>query len=173
MPRPRIAALAVSLAVGLALAACHRSYDVPVPTGDVAASLAHAKQLDGSAFDPKTLAGKPTLVLFVSPTCPHCLKTIPRAAAAAKAKGDPVVAVFVVGSAANASDVVRRLAFPGIALIDDGTLRKQYAIRAVPYIVLLGVDGTAKSAYLGEQSQSELEGALDDARGRVHHHVSN
>lgn len=160
MPRPWISVLAFAIA----LAACHRGPDVPVPSGDVAASLAHTPRLDGSAFDPKMLAGKPALVLFVSPTCPHCLATIPRAAAAAKAAGDPVVAVFVIGKAANATPVVSKLAFPGPALIDDGTLRKQYAVHAVPYIVVLGPDGHARAAYLGEQSESTLEDALADAK---------
>lgn len=161
MPRSWIPALALATV----LAACHRAPDVPVPTGDVAASLAHAPKLDGGAFDPKALAGKPAIVLFVSPTCPHCLAMIPRAAAAAKAAGDPVVAVFVVGKAANATGVVQQLAFPGPALIDDGTLRKQYAVRAVPYIVVLGPDGHARAAYLGDgPSESDLEGALADAK---------
>lgn len=161
MPRSWIPALAFAIVLG----ACHRAPDVPVPPGDIAASLAHTPQLDGSAFDPKTLAGKPALVLFVSPTCPHCLAMIPRAAAAAKATGDPAVAVFVVGKAANAIPVVKKLAFTGAALIDNGTLLKRYAVRAVPYIVVLGPDGHARAAYLGDgQSESDLESALADAR---------
>ena len=57
---------------------------LPVPDGDVARSLASAATLTDGSFEPSSLLGKPTLVMFVSPTCEHCLAELPRAQAVVK-----------------------------------------------------------------------------------------
>ena len=150
------------LAVALAITGCKRN-DTPVPEGDVAATLT-LPSLGEKAFDPQTLKGKPSLVMFVTPTCPHCLATIPRGAAAAQAQGANVVAVFVAGNKTNAEGVVSHAKFPGAALIDDGTLRRQYKITGVPYSLVLGPDGHAREAFRGEQEESTLRDALADAK---------
>ena len=150
------------LLVGLAIAGCKRN-DTPVPAGDIAATLA-LPSLGAHAFDPASLRGKPSLVMFVTPTCPHCIATIPRGAAAAQAQGANVVAVFVAGSKANAEGVVSHAKFPGAALIDDGTLRRKYNIRAVPYSLVLGADGHAREAFRGEQDASTFRESLADAK---------
>ncbi len=150
------------LLVGLAIAGCKRN-DTPVPAGDIAATLA-LPSLGAHAFDPASLRGKPSLVMFVTPTCPHCIATIPRGAAAAQAQGANVVAVFVAGSKANAEGVVSHAKFPGAALIDDGTLRRKYNIRAVPYSLVLGADGHAREAFRGEQDESTFRESLADAK---------
>lgn len=148
------------LVAALPLAACHRGEKVP--DGDITATLT-VQPVSGS-FDPASLKGKPSLVLFVTPTCPHCLVTIPRAAAAARAQGANVVAVFVAGRAENATGVIAKTQFPGPALVDDGTLTKRYAIKAVPYALVLGADGHARDAFIGEQDESTFRDALADAR---------
>lgn len=150
------------LAVALAITGCKRN-DTPVPEGDVAATLT-LPSLGEKAFDPQTLRGKPSLVMFVTPTCPHCIATIPRGAAAAQAQGANVVAVFVAGNKANAEGVVSHAKFPGTALIDDGTLRRKYKITGVPYSLVLGADGHAREAFRGEQEESTLRDALADAK---------
>jgi thiol-disulfide isomerase/thioredoxin len=152
--------LFVSLA--LAIAGCKRN-DTPVPPGDIAATLT-MPSLGEHSFDPASLKGKPSLVMFVTPTCPHCIATIPRGAAAAQAQGANVVAVFVAGTKANAEGVVSHAKFPGTALIDDGTLRRKYDIRGVPYSLVLGPDGKAVEAFRGEQEESTFRDALADAK---------
>jgi thiol-disulfide isomerase/thioredoxin len=155
-PRPWLQALIFTAAIG-----CHRGE--PLPPGDVAATLTvHA--VGSHSFDPATLHGKPSLVMFVTPTCPHCLKTIPEGDAAAKAEGVPVVAVFVAGKEDNASGVLRKTEFAGTALVDDGTLTKRYDIRRVPYTLVLGADGHARAAFTGEQDAATLRSAIADAR---------
>lgn len=148
--------------VALAIAGCKRN-DTPVPDGDIAATLV-MPSLGAHSFDPESLRGKPSLVMFVTPTCPHCLVTIPRGAAAAQAEGANVVAVFVAGTKANAEGVVSHAKFPGAALIDDGTLRRKYNIRGVPYSLVLGADGHAREAFRGEQEESTFREALADAK---------
>jgi len=147
--------LAIALAIG-----CRRG--PKLPDGDVAASLT-AAPIRGS-FDPQSLHGKPSLVLFVTPTCTHCLATIPRAAEAATATGDHIVAVFVAGQAERAASIVAATHFPGAALVDDGTLRDRYHVDAVPFILVLGSDGHAVDALEGEQDESTLADALASAR---------
>lgn len=154
--------LFLALVVAPAITACKRN-DTPVPPGDVAATLS-LPSLGAHSFDPASLKGKPSLVMFVTPTCPHCLVTIPRGAAAAQAAGANVVAVFVAGTKANAEGVISHARFPGTALVDDGTLRKKYNIRGVPYTVVLDPDGRAVEAFRGEQEESTFRDALADAK---------
>ena len=144
-----------------ALLACKRSE--PVPEGDIAATLT-APSIGEMKFDPQSIKGKPCLVMFVTPTCPHCLATIPRGIDAAKATGANIVAVFVAGTKENAEGVVSHTKFPGAALVDDGTLRRKYNIRGVPYSLVLGPDGKAREAFRGEQEESTLKNALADAK---------
>jgi len=157
----RTLVVAIALAVALGAAGCRRH--PKLPDGDVAATLAGAP-VGAHAYSPASLAGKPALVMFVTPTCPHCLAIIPRGAAAAKAADATAVAVFVAGKPANAAGVVQHARFEGPALVDDGTLRRRYAVRRVPYTLVLGADGHARDAYEGEQSEETLRDALRDAR---------
>ena len=154
--------LPLLVAVALAIAGCKRN-DTPIPEGDIAATLT-LPSIGAHSFDPASLKGKPALVMFVTPTCPHCLVTIPRGAAAAQAQGANVVAVFVAGTKANAEGVVSHAKFSGTALVDDGTLRRKYNIRGVPYSLVLGPDGTAREAFKGEQEESTFRDALSDAK---------
>ncbi len=156
--RPGSTQLALVLAL---IAGCHRA--APVPPGDFAATLT-AASIDGHAFDPASIKGKPSLVLFVTPTCPHCLATLPAAADAARAAGGNVVAVFVAGKAENATGVISHSHFWGPVLIDDGALRTRYAIKSVPTTYVLGADGHARDVFIGEQDEATLQDALTDVR---------
>lgn len=162
MPLRHGATLLLFFVIALANAGCKRN-DTPVPEGDIAATLT-LPSLGAHKFDPASLKGKPSLVMFVTPTCPHCIATIPRGAAAAQAQDANVVAVFVAGSKANAEGVISHAKFPGPALIDDGTLRRKYDIRGVPYSLVLGPDGHAREAFRGEQEESTFREALADAK---------
>jgi len=158
---PQRHALTLLLSIALAMTACRRGE--PVPDGDVTASLT-LPTLGEHTFDPASLKGKPCLVMFVTPTCPHCLKTLPRGIAAAQAEGANIVAVFVAGGKQNAEGVISHAKFPGTAMVDDGTLLRQYKIKAVPYSLVLGPDGHARDAFRGEQDESTFEDALADAK---------
>jgi thiol-disulfide isomerase/thioredoxin len=155
----------VVLGVALAISGCKRN-DAPVPGGDITASLA-LPALGPNTFDPETLKGKPTVVMFVTPTCPHCLATLPRADAAAKAKGANVVAVFVAGQKQDCEGVVTNKKFSGVALVPDKDGQKalidKFQIKGVPYAVVLGPDGKARAAFRGEQDESTFASALSSA----------
>jgi thiol-disulfide isomerase/thioredoxin len=139
------------------VAACHRG--PKVPEGDILASLT-VPNLAGDPLDTASLAGKRTLLLFVTPSCTHCLATIPHAIEAARERDANVAAVFVAGDRDRAQRVVDQLKFPGPALFDDGTLRKLYKVDSVPYTLVVGKDGKATDAFEGEQSTVTLADAL-------------
>jgi len=141
-----VLAIALLFAVG-----CHRG--PKLPDGDVLAAVNRPE-----------LHGKPSLVMFVTPTCSHCLATIPRAIEAAAASGAGLVAVFVAGQEENAKGVIDHTHFPGEWMVDDGALRRRYAIKSVPYILVVGPDGTARDAYIGEQETQTLKDAIAGAR---------
>jgi thiol-disulfide isomerase/thioredoxin len=138
------------LAIALVLAACHRGEKVP--EGDVLAAVKRPE-----------LRGKPGIVMFVTPTCPHCLATIPHAIEAASGQNATVTAVFVAGTEDNAKGVIEHTKFPGEWMVDDGALTRRYAIKSVPYILVIGRDGVAREAFLGEQDTSTLKDALASA----------
>lgn len=155
---PRIApALVLAVTAAFGSAACKR--EAPVPPGDVAARLT-VPTATGAAFDPETLRGKPALVVFWRPGCPHCLAELPEAARAAQERGVTAVAVQVAGSAEAGQAVLAKVGWTGPALVDDGQLVRGLQIKAVPWTLVLRGDGTAKKAWLGRQSYDTLRGAL-------------
>jgi thiol-disulfide isomerase/thioredoxin len=144
--------------IALLAIGCHRN-TAKIPDGDILASLT-VPSLAGDALDTHALEGKPTLLLFVTPSCVHCLATIPHAIEAAKQQASNIVAVFVAGQSDRAQRVIDQLKFPGPALFDDGTLRKLYAVDSVPYTLVVGKDGHATDAFEGEQETDTLAHAL-------------
>ena len=155
----RIPQLLIALAI--CMAGCKKRE--AGPEGDILETL-RAPTLAGATFDPHTLRGKPSLVLFVSPTCPHCVAELPEAQKAAHANDANLVAVFIVGKAENAKGVLDHAKFDGTVLIDDGTLRRRYGIRSVPYTLVLGADGHARQQFHGGQGEATLSDAIADAR---------
>jgi thiol-disulfide isomerase/thioredoxin len=149
--------LALVACLVLDVTACQRRNPDP-PDGDIAASLT-APPLDG-AFDPASLHGKRSLVLFVSSSCVHCLKEVPIAQDVARDAGANVAIVFVSGQKPNAQSFVKQTHFTGPALYDDGTLKQRYGVTAVPYTLALAQDGHATAALIGEQDADVLRDAL-------------
>jgi len=150
------------VALAISGSACRKG--VAVPDGDILASLTAPSADDARAFDPASLRGKPTLVLFASPTCPYCSEELPIAQQAAAAEDANIVAVYISGAKKHAMSVTKSAGYTGAVLVDDGTLRKRYEIKGVPYTLILGADGHAKDAFRGMQDESTLRSALSDAR---------
>ncbi len=135
----------------------------PTPDGDILASLT-APSADDQPFDATKFRGKPTLVMFASPTCGYCAKELPMAHKIAAAESANMVLVYVSGGKGSAIQAAKRGGYRGPVLVDDGTLRKRYEIKGVPYVLMLKPDGTAHEAFRGLQEESTLRDALADAR---------
>jgi thiol-disulfide isomerase/thioredoxin len=151
--------LLVCLAL-LAVPAC--SSGLAPPSGDVAAGLA-LQTLDGAAFDPQQLRGRPAVVMFWRTGCPYCHQELPVIEQVAAERGAAAVAVLVAGNQRTAADLAGK--HPGVTfLVDDGSLRERYAIRSVPYTLVLRPDGTARRAFRGAQGAGTLASALPKAK---------
>jgi thiol-disulfide isomerase/thioredoxin len=162
MPSPRRwTQLLLWAALVVAISGCKKR--APVPEGDILATLTIPLAND-QPFDPASLRGKPTLVLFATPTCPYCADELPIADRVAQSENANLVAVYISGSKDQATSVTRSLGFTGPVLVDDGTLRKRYEIKGVPYTLVLGPDGHATEAFRGLQDEATLRNAVADAR---------
>jgi thiol-disulfide isomerase/thioredoxin len=157
MPRTTVLALVVSAL--LAALACNRSAGVTPPSGDISAKLTISTTA-GDAFDPATLDGKPAVVVFWRPGCPHCRDELPDVAQACKDKGATAVAVQVAEAPPSGLRVLEGMKWDGVALVDDGAVRKDLNITTVPLPLVLRPDGTAARAYVGRQSYETLAGAI-------------
>lgn len=147
----------------MTISACAKR--APVPDGDVLAVLAPLPTADGSSFDVQSLRGKPTLVMFASPTCGHCNAELPIATKAASAEKANLVAVYVVGGKQHAASVTKSLGFTAPVLVDEaGSVKRHYDIKGVPYLLVLGANGKAVRAFRGKQEEDTLRDALDDAK---------
>ena len=145
-----------------AVGACHPA--TPIPDGDILATLTASPLAPLTAFDPGSLRGAPAVVVFLSPSCGHCLKELPIAQAVAAAEHAGIVAVFVAGNRASDHAFVLQTKFAGPALVDDGSLRVKYAVDHVPYTLVLDAEGHAQDAHIGERDGDDLRAAISRAR---------
>ncbi len=153
--------MTIVVACGVIAGGCQRR-PTP-PSGDIAAMLA-GPLIDGSELSAASLAGKPALVMFVTPTCPYCLATLPRAVQASHAAHANAVAIFSVGKPENARGVIDHVHWDGPAIADGGALAKHYGIHSFPTTFVLGTDGHAREVLVGEQDEAALADALADAQ---------
>lgn len=148
------------------IAACKQdAKEAPRPSGNIAAKLAlPTADGTGATFDPATLAGKPTVVVFWRPGCPHCRDELPWVNKACREKDAHSVAVQVSESQASGKKFLDNLKWAGAALTDDGTVRRELKIDKVPWTLVLRPDGTVARSYVGAVSYDTLVSAIAAAR---------
>lgn len=154
----------VLVAALVAISGCRKG--ISTPDGDILAALAIpvASAPDDKVFDPSAMRGKPTLVMFASPTCGYCAKELPIAHKLTTAEGVNMAVVYVKTKKPAAMAAAKAGGYDGVVLIDDGSLSKKYEIAGVPYTLVLGADGHAKKAFRGMQEEDTLRDAIADAR---------
>lgn len=153
MPRTTVLALAL-----LAASACNKTTVAP-PPGDIGAKLTLPTSAGGT-YDPAALDGKPAVIVFWRPGCPHCKDELPNVAQACKDKGATAVAVQVAEAPASGQRFLEGMKWEGVALVDDGAVRKDLKITKVPWTLVLRPDGTAARAYVGAQSYETIAAAI-------------
>jgi cytochrome c biogenesis protein CcmG, thiol:disulfide interchange protein DsbE len=148
--------------MAIATASCRKG--VTLPEGDVLAAIS-GPSADDKPFDSASLRGKPTLVIFASPTCGYCTQELPIAQKVTETEGANVVAIYIAGGKKHAIQAAKNSKFTGTVLFDEGgKLRQQYEIQGVPYTLVLGPDGKARDAFRGLQDEATLRSAIAGAR---------
>ncbi len=146
-----------------AISGCAKS--VPTPDGDILGALQLPQATEDKIFDPGTLRGKPTLVMFASTSCGFCAKELPIAHKLTTNEGVNMAVVYVKSKKPAALAAAKAGGYDGVVLLDgDGTLSRKYEIQGVPYTLILGADGHATKAFRGLQEEATLRDAIADAR---------
>lgn len=101
--------------------------------------------------------GKPTVAMFVSSTCPHCMKEMPYLQDLYSLASDRVLVIPVFSDQDAGRDrFLSRFEWghPSVSLtVDDYRL---LPIRGTPTTVLAGADGRIVASYVGELSEARM-----------------
>lgn len=110
------------------------------------------KRLDGSAFDPKTLAGKVVLVDFWATWCGPCLEEIPNILAQYDRyhdKGFEVLAISLDETREELDAFLAEKKLPWPILFSgagfDDPVARRYGVNGIPQLILIGRDGNVLS----------------------------
>ncbi|GLX97305.1 redoxin family protein [Herbidospora sp. NBRC 101105] len=157
-------------AAALVLTACGGPSGDPVASAPSASAEAllgfTATELDGTAFDGRSLAGKPAVLWFWAPWCPKCQAEGPAVAKAAQKYGGRVVFVGVAGlddDKAAMERFVARTGTSGIVHLDDrtGALYRNFEVTSQSSYLILNARGGAHSA-VGPLDEAELSALVDE-----------
>lgn len=163
LPARRIQSFVSIAVLAAAISGCAKS--IPTPDGDILGALTLPQATEDKIFDPAALRGKPTLVMFASPSCGFCAKELPIAHKLTTAEGVNMAVVYVKSKKPAAMAAAKAGGYDGVVLLDqEGALSKKYEIQGVPYTLVLGADGHAKKAFRGLQEEDTLRDAIADAR---------
>ncbi len=126
--------------------------------GDAAPDWSEATT-QGPALAMTSLRGKAVYLNFFATWCPPCNEEAPAINALQRefgARGLQVVGVDVLENARKAADFRRdhHLTYP--VVVDDGTLRDQYAVNGLPVHVFIDRGGTVRKIVVGELSAQQM-----------------
>ncbi|MCP9950960.1 TlpA family protein disulfide reductase [Actinomadura madurae] len=122
-------------------------------------------KLDGTAFDGKSLAGRPVVLWFWAPWCPKCQAEGPAVAKAAQKYGDKVAFVGVAGldkDKAAMERFVSRTGTSGIVQLDDrtGALYKHFKVTSQSSYLIVNPEGGSHPA-VGPLDEAKLSSLID------------
>jgi methylamine dehydrogenase accessory protein MauD len=103
---------------------------------------------------------KPTLIMFVSPTCPICKDLVPMAVSMAKSEKLELVFGSDGGQTAKHEDYIKRMKIEGYPYVVSMDLGMKYEVGKLPYAVLLDDKGVLRSKGL-VNSREHLESLVN------------
>ncbi|MGE0880885.1 MAG: TlpA family protein disulfide reductase [Acidimicrobiia bacterium] len=126
--------------------------------------LVGAKTVNGAAFDPATLAGKPTVAWFWAPWCTVCRAEAPEISATVAKYQDRVnfVGIAGLGKAPEMRKFVSETRTSAFVHLDDtnGTIWKAYGIYAQPSFAFITAGGRVQT-FTGSLDAKSLAKVID------------
>lgn len=138
-------------------------------TGPKVGELARETTLPSLTGGDVTIGGataKPTLVLWVSPTCPVCKALVPTARAMAKDEGLRLVFASDGDNVEQHRAYVRDLKIDGYPYVVSQAFGMSYGVSKLPFAILVGSDGTLKSKGL-VNTREHLESLVESMESGI------
>lgn len=105
--------------------------------------------LDGKTFRFGEMRGKPLLIEFWAPWCPHCLNTLAWMKGLDPAKAD-IVAIAIDSPRADVEQAVKKLAIPGRVVIGSNDVRAAFGgPPAIPTLLIADRNGAIARVFYG------------------------
>jgi len=151
------------------------SFDFTYPKQRLKAPAFQLPDLDGNTVSLQAFEGKVVLVHFWATFCVPCLEEMPVLESLWQEYGGKGLVILGIAGDRGKSDIVREFAektgvsFP-VVHDQDGRVRKQYEVVALPTTYLVGRDGKISGRAIGTRSWDEPGGrdiieTLIDAKG--------
>lgn len=107
--------------------------------------------LDGKAFQFSALRGKPVLIEFWAPWCPHCLNTLSWMKKLDRAKVE-IVAIAIESPREDVEEAVKKLGVPGRVVMGSNAVRQAFGgPPAIPTLLIADATGTIVRIFYGAQ----------------------
>jgi len=143
----------------LALVACHRAAQVPLPDTDRPLALLAKPTLAGPNLDPHDFAGKVVVVNIWSPGCVPCAHEAPglqKIADELGPKGLELVTVMMEGTRPAAQAFVAKTGLRAPVVLGDDAIAGHFHLVAYPLTVVLGRDGKPEVAVRGSREPDQF-----------------
>jgi len=133
------------------------------------APVIHLKNASEQQFSSSDLAGRPYLIKLGTTWCPGCRqqnRELEHLKSFLESRGIRVVDVFLQDSWEDIRQFYssQNLPVPELALLDDGSVRKDFQVFAIPRLLLVGQDGKVRwdLGFLpAEEVQHQIEQVID------------
>ncbi len=116
----------------------------------------HAATLDGTPLDVPNRDGRPAVIYFWASWCAICKAM--QSSIRSLAQDTPLVSVALLsGDETGVREYVKREGFDVPVVLDqDGAIGRDYGLRGVPAVFVLGPDGTIRFSTIGYTSELGL-----------------